>query len=390
MIFHADCNNFFASCECLSRPELRNIPMAVAGDPQTRHGIVVAKNELAKKFGVKTTDTVQTALRKCPDIIFVPPRHHFYRQISNLVNEIYLQYTPFVEPASIDESFLQLDTDDPVAFADMLRNRIRTDIGITISVGVSFCKVFAKMGSDYKKPDATTLITRDNYREIIWPLPVSDLLFAGKAAQQTLNRKYIFTIGELARTTKEYMRSILGRQGETLWEYANGIDPAPVRLYGDRDAARSISHGTTFPADISANEEIRAAVNALSDEVSRSLRLNEQKGSVVEIRVRRPDLSFVSRQTSLPHKTNLKHDIRTAAYQLLRENFPEGTPIRSITIGVSSLTADDSPEQISIFDTERERIEKVENTLDNIRKQFGKNAISLGLYPKSKNIKKEN
>ena len=188
IIFHADCNNFFASCECLERPELKDVPMAVAGDPENRVGVVVAKNEIAKRYGVKTTDTVFQARKKCPDIVFVPPRHHFYSEISRRVNEIYLSYTDLMEPASIDESFLdmtqvtrQLQTDERI-LANELRRRVREEIGITISVGVSFCKVFAKMGSDYKKPDATTIITRENYKEILWPLPVSELFMAGKAA----------------------------------------------------------------------------------------------------------------------------------------------------------------------------------------------------------------
>ena len=188
VIFHADCNNFYASCECLERPELKTVPIAVAGDPENRVGVVVAKNDIAKRYGVKTTDTVCQAKKKCPGIVFVPPRHHFYEEISKRDNAVYLDYTEYVEPASIDESYLDMTEavrhlkTTPVELADELRRRVREEIGITISVGVSFCKVFAKMGSDYRKPDATTLITRDNYKEILWPLPVSELYMAGKSA----------------------------------------------------------------------------------------------------------------------------------------------------------------------------------------------------------------
>ena len=184
LIFHCDCNNFFASCEILERPELRDVPMAVAGDPENRLGVVVARNELAKKSGVKTTDTVWQAKKKCPGIMFVPPRHYYYKEVSDRVNAIYRDYTDFVEPASIDESYLDMTGApefyhlSPRELADTVRERVRREIGITISVGVSFNKVFAKMGSDYKKPDATTVITEDNFKEILWPLPVSDLLFA--------------------------------------------------------------------------------------------------------------------------------------------------------------------------------------------------------------------
>ena len=230
IIFHADCNNFFASCECLGRPELKSVPMAVAGDPENRVGVVVAKNEIAKRHGVKTTDTVYQAKKKCPGIVFVPPRHHFYEEVSKKVNAIYLDYTEHVEPASIDESYLDMTEvvrhlkTTPVELADELRRRVREEIGITISVGVSFCKVFAKMGSDYRKPDATTLITRENYKDILWPLPVSDLYMAGKSAVATMQKKFITTIGDLARQDPDSMRSLLGKHGDLLWHYANGID----------------------------------------------------------------------------------------------------------------------------------------------------------------------
>ena len=265
IIFHADCNNFFASCECLERPDLRLVPMAVAGDPESRKGIVVAKNELAKKAGVKTTDTVYQAQRKCPGIVFLPPRHHFYSEISKRVNAIYLEYTNLVEPASIDESYIDMTSTvtalrtTPVALADELRRRMREEIGITISVGVSFCKVLAKMGSDYKKPDATTLITRENFKDLLWPLPVGELFMAGKAAVATMNKKYIRTIGDLARQTPEAMHNLLGKHGDLLWRYANGIDDEPVHEYGterEMDELRKKHGEGSITLGYQENEEI--------------------------------------------------------------------------------------------------------------------------------------
>ena len=220
IIFHADCNNFYASCEILERPELRDVPMAVAGDPEKRVGVVVAKNEVAKRYGIKTTDTVYQAKKKCPEIVFVPPRHYYYSEISRRVNEIYLRYTEYVEPASIDESFLDMTQavsflqQSPPELADELRDRGREEIGITISVGVSYCKGFAKMGSDYKKPNATTVITRENFKDILWPLPVSDLFMAGKAAVAAMEKKYIRTIGDLARQSQADMHGLLGKHGD--------------------------------------------------------------------------------------------------------------------------------------------------------------------------------
>ena len=383
LIFHCDCNNFFASCECLDHPEL----------------MVVAKNELAKKYGVKTTDTVWQAKRKCPDLVFVPPRHHLYKEISNRINDIYHEYTEYVEPASIDESYLDM-TGAPDFYgmtaremADALRDRIRTEIGVTISVGVSFNKIFAKMGSDYKKPDATTEITPDNYREILWPLPVSDLMFAGKAAVAVLNKKSIHTIGDLARQPKERMRDLLGKGGDQLWLYANGLDTEPVRKWGDAPEIKSVSRGMTFKRDLVTEEEIRTGVAVLVDHVAMSLRRHGLKGAVINIQIKTPDLRVISRQTSLDHYTYLQHEIQEIAMRLIRGNWTIGekAPIRAITVGVTKLLpSDQAGEQMDMFDllgttnvgkpikAQREKHEKLEAAVDSIRRRFGNQMITLG------------
>ena len=399
LIFHCDCNNFFASCECLDHPELKSVPLAVAGDPENRVGVVVAKNELAIKYGVKTTDTVWQAKRKCPDLVFVPPRHHLYKEISNRINDIYHEYTEYVEPASIDESYLYM-TGAPDFYgmtaremADALRDRIRTEIGVTISVGVSFNKIFAKMGSDYKKPDATTEITPDNYREILWPLPVSDLMFAGKAAVAVLNKKSIHTIGDLARQPKERMRDLLGKGGDQLWLYANGLDTEPVRKWGDAPEIKSGSRGMTFKRDLVTAEETRTGVAVLVDHVARSLRRHGLKGAVINIQIKTPDLRVISRQTSLDHYTYLQHEIQEIAMRLIRGNWTIGekAPIRAITVGVTKLLpSDQAGEQMDMFDllgttnvgkpikAQREKHEKLEAAVDSIRRRFGNQMITLG------------
>ena len=399
LIFHCDCNNFFASCECLDHPELKSVPLAVAGDPENRVGVVVAKNELAKKYGIKTTDTVWQAKRKCPDLVFVPPRHHLYKEISNRINDIYHEYTEYVEPASIDESYLDM-TGAPDFYgmtaremADALRDRIRTEIGVTISVGVSFNKIFAKMGSDYKKPDATTEITPDNYREILWPLPVSDLMFAGKAAVAVLNKKSIHTIGDLARQPKERMRDLLGKGGDQLWLYANGLDTEPVRKWGDAPEIKSVSRGMTFKRDLVTEEEIRTGVAVLVDHVAMSLRRHGLKGAVINIQIKTPDLRVISRQTSLDHYTYLQHEIQEIAMRLIRGNWTIGekAPIRAITVGVTKLLpSDQAGEQMDMFDllgttnvgkpikAQREKHEKLEAAVDSIRRRFGNQMITLG------------
>lgn len=391
IILHADCNNFFASCECLERPELKNVPMAVAGDPENRVGVVVAKNELAKRYGVKTTDTVYAARKKCPGIVFVPPRHRLYSKISRRVNAIYCEYTEYVEPASIDESFLDVTRAlpfyrlTPRQLADELRGRVRTEIGITISVGVSFCKVFAKMGSDYKKPDATTVITRDNYQELLWPLPVSDLFFAGEAAVKKLNQRDIRTIGDLALSRPEDIHAALGKQGDVLWRYANGIDDSPVHLFGEAREIKSVSRGRTFRRDLATEREIRTALLYLTDEVARSLRRHDLKGEVVSVQIRRPDMTDISRQTTLPRPTYLQHEIQHTALQLIRDHWRTGDPIRALTVGVAKLTpAGEVTEQLSLFDLvgeqagERGKQERLEAAVESLRKKHGDDSITLG------------
>lgn len=397
LIFHCDCNNFFASCECLERPELKNVPMAVAGDPKNRVGVVVAKNELAKKFGVRTTDTVWAAQKKCPQIVFVPPQHRLYRKMSGLVNEIYREYTEYVEPASIDESYLDL-TGAPAFYgmtprelADTLRERVRTELGLTISVGVSYNKVFAKMGSDYKKPDATTVITPENFREILWPLPVSDLMFVGRSAGDALKKQGILTIGDLARCSRQTLSDLLGKLADTLWMYANGLDTEPVRLFGDEPEVKSVSRGRTFRRNLVAESEVHTGLAVLVDEVATALRRQNLKGSVIEVKIKAPSLHTISRQTTLDHSTFLQHEILEIAEQLVRTHWKIGpaAPIRALTVGVTHLVpADEITEQLSLFDlglaapeekkVDRERQERLEAAVDQLRRKHGKNTITLG------------
>ena len=396
LIFHCDCNNFFASCECLERPELKDVPMAVAGDPEYRTGIVVAKNELAKKAGVKTTDTVWQAQRKCPGIVFVPPRHSFYSEVSERVNAIYHEYTEYLEPASIDESYLDMTGVPPfygleaVELADLLRERVRNEIGITISVGVSYNKVFAKMGSDYKKPDATTVITKDNFKEILWPLPVSDLLFAGRATVDVLHKKLIRTIGDLAQRDRDYMTRLLGKAGEQLWVYANGLDDAPVRQWGDVEEVKFVSRGMTFRRDLVTEQEVYSGLSVLADDVATQLRRQSLKGSVIQVQIKTPALKSYSRQVTLNHHTFLQKEILDTAMQLMRNNWHIGTsaPVRALTVGVTHLVpADQASEQLSIFDMgmetdtkqiDREKQERLEAAVDLLRQKHGRDKIVCG------------
>ena len=408
LIFHCDCNNFFASCECLERPELRLVPMAVAGDTESRRGVVVAKNELAKRRGVQTTDTVWQAKKKCPELVFVPPQHELYERVSQQINKIYLSYTDRVEPASIDESYLDLTGTlsyygmTAEELADSIRARVRLEVGVTISVGVSFNKTFAKMGSDYKKPDATTVVTEENYKALLWPLPVENMLFIGAAAAEKLKKKDVFTIGNLAALPREQVVKLLGKGGVSVWRASNGMDDAPVRRFADRTEVKSVSRGMTFKRDLIALDEVKQAVAALAGEVAVQLREEKLKGRVIQVQIKTPILTVYSRQLTLPFATCTQQEVETHALNLIRKNWRVGAsaPIRALTVGVSGLVeASEATEQISFLDmfeadvqnsgtgalsrgyrsyAERERREKLEAAVDAIRRKHGENAIIQG------------
>ena len=271
IIFHCDLNSFFASVEEVLNPELKNIPMSVAGDPETRHGIILASNKLAKKFGVRTAETIWQAKRKCPNLVLVPPQQHKYYEYSKKAFVIYGRYTDLVESFGSDEAWLdvthsyKLFAKTPLELANTIRNRMKKELGLTVSIGISFNKVFAKLGSDYKKPDAVTEITRENGKRIIFPLPVTDLLMVGKKSAIVLERLGIKTIGDLAHFDKDILVNNLGILGETLWLYANGRDETEVNPAHEKE--KSIGNGRTFEKDIKSYEELFPRVAKLAENV---------------------------------------------------------------------------------------------------------------------------
>ena len=344
VILHCDQNCFFASVELLSHPDLRDVPMAVCGDPASRHGIILAKNEPAKRFGIQTAETVWQARRKCPGLVLLPPHHKLYREYSVRVNELYGQYTDLVEPFGIDESWLDITGSmhlfggDPVAIADELRRRVREELGLSISVGVSFNKIFAKLGSDYKKPDATTLISPENWQEIVWPLPVGAMLFVGRSAQRTLAQYGVETIGQLAACRPEMLEKLLGKLGRQMHEYANGLDRSPVRPQAEREPVKSVGNGTTFPHDLTRWEEVRAGLAALSDSVAMRLRRQGLYCSGVQVTIKDSSFCSISRQKRLESPTRLMKDIQRAAMELTRSAWRAPTPIRMLTVTALHIT----------------------------------------------------
>lgn len=389
VILHCDLNSFFASVELLSYPELREQPVAVCGDPQSRHGIILAKNEPAKAKGVKTAETIWQARKKCPELILLPSHHGLYREYSKKVNEIYNHYTDLVEPFGIDESWLDvtgtlhLFGGDPRRLADRIRAEIRETLGLTVSVGVSFNKVFAKLGSDYKKPDATTVITRENMPEIVWPLPVSDLLFVGRSVHDRLKKMGIHTIGDLAHADPAELKQHLGKHGDQLYAYARGEDASPVTPFGEHAPPKSIGNGQTFSQNISGEDAIRGALNMLSDEVAERLRAHDMDCTTVQITIRDPDFKTITRQMPLPYPTCLSRELTEHCLTLIRAAKRIDKPIRMLTVTALGLVpTGETGLQIDLFapkaSENREKLEKLERAKDALRARFGREMIGSG------------
>ena len=389
VILHCDLNSFYASVELLSHPELHGQPVAVCGDPKSRHGIILAKNEPAKAKGVKTAETIWQAQQKCPDLILLPSHHGLYREYSKKVNEIYNSYTDLVEPFGIDESWLDvtgtlhLFGGDARALADRIRAEIKHTLGLTVSIGVSFNKVFAKLGSDYKKPDATTVITRENMEEIVLPLPVSDLLFVGRSAADRLLKLGIKTIGDLAHAQLNDLVQLLGKQGEQLYHYARGEDVSPVSPADEHSIPKSIGNGQTFSHNITGEDTIRGAVSILSDEVAERLRANGLECTTVQITIRDPDFKTITRQMPLVYPRGLARELTEGCMNLIRSAKRIDKPIRMLTVTALGLVpAGETGLQIDLFDPleseNREKLEKLERAKDKLRSRFGHDIIGSG------------
>ena len=393
VIFHCDLNSFYASVELLSHPELRHLPVAVCGDPDRRHGIILAKNEPAKKFGVKTAETIWQARKKCPDLVLLPAHHGKYREFSKKVNGLYQNYTDLVEPFGIDESWLDvtgtlhLFGGDPKALADRLRGEVLRRFGLTISVGVSFNKVFAKLGSDYKKPDATTVISRENFKAMVWPLPVTDLLYVGRAAARAFEKFGIRTIGDLAAFDRESLYTLLGKNGAQLHDFANGLDASPVAPADQYTPPKSVGNGYTFPRNLQGEEEIRAGITQLSDQVAARLRKRGMKCQGVSLAIRDPYFRDLSRQKRLEVPTDLGRELSQAAMELARGCWNMENPVRALTVtAIYLIPAGEAGAQLDLFagegEEKRRRLEKLEGTMDAIRARYGPGAIAHASAPR--------
>lgn len=406
VILHSDINCCYASIELLHHPELRGKPVAVGGDPEARHGIVLTADYIAKKKGVKTGMALWQARQVCPDIVFVPPRMDLYLRFSRMAHEIYAEYTDRQEPYGIDESWLDVTDSisikgDGYRIAQEISNRMKSELGITVSIGVSFNKIFAKLGSDYKKPDAITTMYKDEFRTKAWPLPASDLLYVGRSTENKLRKIGINTIGELALCDERILNGQFGKMGSILWAFANGYDDSPVKVENTSAPIKSIGNSTTTPRDLETDEDVKIILYVLAESVAARLRENGFRCRTVEISLRDKDLYSFIRQKKVKNATNITSEIAEAGYELYKQYYslPENCnvrdaaisgkylesfymkPLRSIGIRGADLVNDNYWEQLDLFTSPefREKRMKADVAVDSIRKRFGFFSVQRGM-----------
>lgn len=393
-ILHVDLNCCYGQIECMYDPSLKDKPVAVAGKEELRHGIVMAKNQVAKERGVGTAWTIREAKAICPDLIVLPPHFDRYKRVSRDTRSIYYSYTDLVEPFGIDECWLDVTNSceclgmTPLEIAYDINRRVYEECGLTTSVGVSWNKIFAKFGSDYKKPNAVTEITRENFRDIVWPCKVRDLLYVGRATEKKLNNAGIFKIGELAAATDVYLKNNLGKMGFVLRDFANGNDISEVMEFNpdhcdvDREI-KSYGNGITFPRDIDDNETGKAVCHMLAESVAQRMREDDARAKVVSIAIRDAEyLGFVGHQRKLDVGTNITIEICDIAWQLMREiwNFSKKAPARGLYVTCSNLEDDSLPQQLLLFDKyeKRQELGALDKEIDDLRARFGNNILMWG------------
>lgn len=381
-ILHIDADAFYASVECLYHPALRGKPVAVCGDAEQRHGIVLAKNQFAKQFGIKTGEAIWQAKEKCPKLQILSARFDLYLEFSGYLREIYLRYTDQVENFGLDEAWCDVTGSaglfgNSAAIAKEISETVRRELGITVSVGIAWNKVFAKLGSDYRKPNGITEFTRENYRELIWPRPASDLLYVGPATSRKLDGYGIHTIGQLAQTDSKWLRRLLGKWGGYLWQFANGLDITPVALFGTESPVKSVGNSITTYRDIEDCAEAWQVILHLSESVSWRLRENALRCRTIEISCRDNQLSCAGTQIRLAAPTFLTEEIAAAAFRLLRKHDSFYRPLRSIGVRGMDVVGLDCGMQLSFTDNpdKQGRLEKIESCVDQLRKRFGHESV---------------
>lgn len=385
-ILHSDMNSFYASVEMMLDPSLRGKAVAVCGSTESRHGIVLAKSQLAKKAGVKTGMVNWEARQLCPDLIMVPPQYDEYIKYSRLAHEIYYRYTDMVEPFGMDECWLDVTASryqfgTGTEIAEEIRKACREELGLTVSIGVSFNKIFAKLGSDMKKPDAMTVITEENFREKVWPLAATEMIYIGRATGAKLARYGIQTIGDVAATPPELLQSWFGVNGLALWRYANGTDQSRVMHKDFVSPIKSVGHGITCSADLNNEKEVFKVMLELSQDVGHRLRIHGLDAKGVQIWIRTNNLGGMQCQCKLPFRTHLPNEITAAGFQLFQERYHWEQKVRAVCIRAIDLVPNTEEEQLSMFidQKKRDRRERLEDTIEDLRSRFGKKSITYAV-----------
>nr|WP_320025349.1 DNA polymerase IV [uncultured Acetobacterium sp.] len=407
VILHSDINSFYANVECLYHPEIRNLPVAVGGNPEKRHGIILAKNQKAKEAGVKTGEALWQARQKCPNLVVMPPNYELYLRFSRLARKIYNRYSNQVEPFGLDESWFDVTNSVKIhgsgeEIAQKVSQDIQNDLGITVSIGVSWNKIFAKFGSDYQKPNAITVITRDNYKKIIWSQEVGDLLYIGRSTKKKLMKYGIYTIGQLAQTSPDFLVLQLGKMGMVLWRFANGLDDSPVKPFneqynGNERILKSIGNSITTPRDLKDLKDVKFIIYMLTESVAMRLRETGCYCLTVAIHVRNKELESFTRQMKLSKPSDLTKEIAEAAIVLFENNYDFSSDIRSMGVRVTDLVPDSTPIQLDVFGNEeiRMRQARLDDAVDDLRKRFGnlavRRAVTIGdqmscLDPKKEHV----
>ena len=386
VILHCDANSYYASVECLYRPEIRDLPVAVAGSVEERHGIILTRNPLARKYGVKTGEAIWQAKQKCPQLVCVPPDYPLYVRFSAKMRAIYEQYSPRVESFGLDEAWIDLSApgmtlERGARVADEIRLRIRSELGITVSVGVADNKIFAKLGSDLKKPDAVTLLTPQMYDSLVFPLPVGALLYVGPSTQRRLAQIGVTTIGALAACDPLLLRHRFGKNGLTLSAFARGEDRSPVMPVDHRAAIKSVGNSTTPPHDLTCMDDARCIFYLLAESVAARLRESGLRARCVTISARSTELVTCSRQITLPRATCLSGEIGRTALALFDERFRASFPLRSVGLSCSMLSPDDAPVQLDFTGDEARRLqqEQLERSIDDLRRRYGHQIVRRGV-----------
>lgn len=374
-------NNFYASVECMLDMSLRGHPVAVGGDVENRHGIILAKNYEAKKYGIQTGEALWQARQKCKDLIIVPPHYEQYLKYSKLAREVYADYTDQIEPYGMDECWLDVTGSVGIKgngekIANEIRERMKFELGLSISAGVSFNKIFSKLGSDMKKPDATTLIPEETFREKIWGLPASDMLGVGRATEKVLSSYGIQTIGQLAAAPPELLKRRLGKCGLMIIQYANGQDHSPVANVDYEAPIKSIGHGITTKEDLENSAEVFNIMLALMQDVGHKLRVYDKNAGGVAIDIRNSELSHRQWQCQIPptHSTSI---LAKEAFCLFSRSYRWEHPIRSVTVRAINLSPQSCPQQIDLWTdiATIDKMERLDSAVENIRDRFGKYAI---------------